>query len=210
MEDAGFVVGVTTIEETKLRLCHRGEVEHEFPDLWFGTAVNITHRSGQSVWPVSLLRLTNRFDITLCGIDTQAGPFPYTVEIVAPEEGAYDYRNYPLTPGRLVYRPYLSEHDTEFRINTMRLFENEKERYSLVIRNGETGDELWSCDLIRLLKNAKPENRPDGTTLPLQEYLDRRGEWEIVILYDDMTDDGFVATRILVNGWIVWEYGMDI
>ncbi len=214
MNGAGFIAGVTTIEEAELRLLHTGTVVHEFPDLWFGPAVDIACRAGRSVWPVSLLRETNRFHITLGSTGPRTHASPCTVEIAAPEEGAYDYRNYPLTPGLLLYRPYyISNHDgssTNAVINTMRLFESERGGYRLVVRDGETGDKLWDYDLIRLLEGSKPASRPDGTALPLQEYLDRRGEWEVEILYDDTPDDGFVAARVSVNGWIVWEYGMGI
>ena len=213
MEDNDFVAGVTTMEEVKLWLCHKGGVAHNFPDLWFGSAVEIDYRADRSVWPVSLLRVTNRFNITLLGLDQRAAAQSLTVEIVAPEDGVYDYRNCPLTSGRLVYRPGRMSLDggaANVRINTMRLFEYEKEGCQLVVRDGNTGDELWSHDLIGLLANAKPAKRPDGTALSLQEYLDRRGEWDIVIIYNNLSVNGFVATRVIVNGWIVWEHGVNM
>ncbi len=213
MDDAGFVAGTTTMEEVKLWLLHKGEVAYNFPDLWYGKAVGIDYRADLAVWPVHLLRVTNNFDVTLLATGQRAAARSFTVEIVAPEEAAYDYRNCPLTPGRLVYRPWRMDLDggsSNAGINTMRLFEYEEEGYRLVVRDGDAGNELWSHGLIGLLANAKPAKRPDGTALPLQEYLDRRGEWEIVIIYNGAASGGFVATRVVVNGWIVWEHDMEI
>lgn len=218
-DGTGMVPGVTTVEQVRLWLAHEGTVGHELPGLWFGT-VDIPYRANLSVWRVPLVRETNRFDIT---VQQPVAAPPCTVEIIAPEAGAYDHRNYPLTNESVVYKPYYLSSETGMsqqgddvrltaaKINTMRLLESVENGYRLVVRNAETGDEIWAHDLIALLAETKPANRPDGTPLPLQEYLDREGEWEItIILGGRKQGDGFTALRVIVNGWIVWEHGVGV
>ena len=58
---------------------------------------------------------------------------------------------------------------------------------------------------------GKPMLRPDGSTLPVQEFLDRQSEWRLVILYKEGENpSGFVALSIEVNGWIVWRNDIEV
>lgn len=222
MNGFDFIPGITSIEQAKLSMDFYGRVAHEFPHLWFATTTEICYLADLSVWPVYLIRETNKFRITLrhtaaSGQSNLREPaHPYTVEIVAPETGAYNYRNNPIVWENRTYRPYeqVSGSDepepgilyqTVSKINTMRLLEDERNGYKLLVRDVETGYELMNFDLITLLEYSKPDNRPDGTRLPLQEYLDRRGEWEIVIVHN-----AFTALRVIINGWIVWKHNMEV
>ncbi|MDR2936019.1 MAG: FimB/Mfa2 family fimbrial subunit [Rikenellaceae bacterium] len=234
-----FVPGETTIDQAVSALKHSGAVSHEFPHFYFGPAVEVAYNADLSVYRVPLIRQTNRFSVVLqtqltdVPQGTVQGPFTprHTVEIVAPEAGAYDWLNNPTDPRGLVYRPWslLSRLDftekgvlleTAAKINTMRLLENEWNGYRIIVRDIAGGNELYSNDLLSLLAASKPNKRPDGTELPRSEYFDREGDWLIVIVYknggnsqypDPVDPDGaFVALRIMINGWIVWQTGMDV
>jgi hypothetical protein len=218
------VAGVTAIGDVSLALLHEGEVSYEFPHLFFGSTVDINYRADNSVWPVPLIRQTNRFNIALQtaapagGVQGPVDPV-HTVEILAPEAGAYDHRNEPRVERSMVYRPcsLMSNIDgarqlTGAKINTARLLENLGDGYRIVVRDTQSGEELWSDDLLALLAATKPASRPDGSALPLAEYLDRECDWNIVIVYKTGNDPdrGFSALKIVINGWIVWEHGVEI
>ncbi len=220
--DMDFVPGVTTIREVKLSLKHEA-ASHYFPDLWFGTSMEVRYRGDRSLWQIPLIRQTNRFDIALqhSGTSPAADLSSHTVQIVAPEAGAYDYLNHPLIQQPRVYRPYHISFAPEMidsraasrlnaKINTMRLLAFERSGYRLAVLDAQTDRELWSYPLLALLENTKPSRRPDGSSLPLQEYLDRQGKWSIVIVYNGTPESSFAALRVIVNGWIVWEDEMGI
>uniref|UniRef100_S0DG38 Fimbrillin-A associated anchor proteins Mfa1 and Mfa2 n=1 Tax=termite gut metagenome TaxID=433724 RepID=S0DG38_9ZZZZ len=229
MNGGEFVPGVTTVEQVKLALNFKNAVTHEFPHLWFGQVTDVCYAADMSVWPIPVMRLTNKFHIALQhtvalpqnGSTRTTDESPYTVEIVTPESGAYDHNHNPLVREKLTHRPYYrtssietsetgAVHVAANKINTMRLLEGEQGGYKLTVRNTETGDEIWTGDLLTLLAHTKPANRPDGTTLPLQEYFDRESDWNIVIVHNVTADKGFAAMKIIVNGWIVWETGMGV
>ena len=215
------VAGVTTIRQVKLAPVHSGITAHEFPDLWFGRVFDFTYRPDANVRRVYLIRQTNRFNIILLHSDAEihAPAYPIVMEIAAPEAGVYDYRNRPLVRKTAIYRPYYESVVTDnpvrggamtARINTMRLLTSERKGYSLVVRNEITGAILRRYDLLALLANSKPENRHDGTPLPLDEYLDREGVWNIVIIHGGGVNDSFIATRIIVNDRTVWENDVNV
>lgn len=211
--------GVTTLEEVQLALRRSSNtVSHEFPHLWFGKAIEITYTGGlteSKVWVVDLVRNTNNFTIVLSSTDsgsgTRAEEVPYTFEIVTPEAAIYDSDNSPLRRTMTTYTPHTLTPGTEEgslsvgHLNTVRLFHRNVGNYRLVIRDIKTQEEVWNYDLMVLLENTKP-SRPDGTILPMQEYLDRQGEWHLVILHrgGPGSDDAFLAIAVQVNGWIFW------
>lgn len=212
--------GVTTLEEVQLALRRSSNtVSHEFPHVWFGEAIEITYTGGMTeskVWLVSLVRETNNFTIALSSTvsgsrATRAEEVPYTFEIVTPEAAIYGYDNSPLRRTTTTYVPHTLTPGTEEGslsvgyLNTVRLFYRNVGNYRLVIRDTKTQEEVWNYDLMVLLENTKPA-KPDGTTLPMQEYLDRQGEWHLVILHrgGPGSDDAFLAIAVQVNGWILW------
>lgn len=228
-----LVPGVTTLEQVMMALKYEEEVAHEFPHVWFGPSMEIDYRADLRVWPVPLIRQTNKFFLALerdvknsTRAETDA-PL-YTFEITAPESGAYDHTNNSLVNESLLYRPHSLQSDVEpyedgefhhtiGKLNTMRLLSDHEGDYTLAVKDNETGEELWSHDLIDLLSMTNDRRSDDGTLLPLQEYLDRQGEWEIIIVHNGTRrpepgggTDGFVALQILVNGWIVWENDVEI
>lgn len=180
----------------------------DFPDLYFGVPVEVAVGADRAVCRVPLVRQTNRFDVALQTPSTRGQTPLHTVSIDAPDGGAYDCHNNPAGRCRVTYTPHTlrtANGRTEAHLNTMRLAENDPDGYRIAVRSVADGRELWSGDLIGLLAATKPAARPDGTPLPLAEYLDRRSDWNVVIVYN-----GRSAVRwIEVNGWIVWKQGMD-
>lgn len=219
-----LIPGVTTLEEVTLFLQRTaGTISHEFPHLWFGKSTSIRYQGNASVWPVYLVRNTNRFHVMLESKDDMAQLHPetppYTFEIITPEGARYGYDNAPLVRESVTYKPYSlkpgnkPENMATGKLNTMRLFTNYTDGYKIIVRKTDSREEVWSYDLIELLAKTKPSTRPDGTTLPLQEYLDRQGEWNIVILYhgaNPNNNEAFLAVAIEVNGWIIWLNDIEI
>ena len=55
---------------------------------------------------------------------------------------------------------------------------------------------------MEFLKRIKPGMRPDGSPLPMQEFLDRQSVWELEVRCKVV--NGFVAISVKVNGLIIW------
>lgn len=218
--------GVTTIEEVQLALRRTAnEVSHEFPGLWLGTPVQIEYKGNNRVWPVQLIKDTNRFYITLTNIDHNGDTEPesgarYTFEIETDDGAVYGNDNAPQLKETITYKPYYLQPGAEpeiisvARINTMRLLKDTQYKYSFIIRDVKTGNEVWRYDLITLLSYTKPDLRPDGTALPLQEYLDRQSEWNIVLLYREgeapSGNKGFLGIGLAVADWIFWLNDINV
>ncbi|MDR2970276.1 MAG: FimB/Mfa2 family fimbrial subunit [Tannerellaceae bacterium] len=232
-----LVAGVTTMEEVLLSL-DTAQASREFDHLFFGPAVDVTFKADLSTWKVPLIRTTNRFHIrffyyepTAEGTRADVDPI-HTVAIVAPESGAYDRTHSPVNHTLLTYSPYLLQSTLEYnerndameratfaKINTMRLLRG-LEGYRLSVRDITTNREVWHRDLLSMIAGSEVRPiRPDGTSLPMDEYLDREGDWYIDIRYefrvqqpdpDSDTGESFVALMIRVNNWIIWDTGVNI
>ena len=211
----------TTLGEVRIAL-ERTEntVSHEFSPLWVSRSITVENRSDLSVWPVGFVKNTNRFDIVLADADGKAnvpeGNPLFTFEIVTPEGAVYGHDNAPLTQEEVVYKPYYLAAGTKpeellvAQINTARLIADNG--YRFIIRNTQTGNIMWEHDLMGLLKYLKPNIRPDGTELPMQEFLDRESFWRLVILYretPDETNEGYMAVALQIGPWIVWFNDID-
>ena len=237
-----FVKGVTTIEDVKHELQYDDpdRIDHEFPHLWFGEPVEIDYKANLSVWPVPVIRQTNNFSVsythTLIETTTEvpnggktraATDTPlHTVSIITPESGSYDYINDPLAHDPATYYHYSAASDiqdvengevkqTISNLNTMRLFAGHPDGYTLAIHENETGGLVWQADLIELLSRTR-----DG--MPIQEYLDRVGEWNIVIEMTTTKEkevippppppmrSDYISLRLIVNNWVLWDTGIGI
>lgn len=216
--------GITTIEEVQLALRHDSdEISHEFSNVWFGYPITVEYEADLSLWPLYLIKNTNRFNLVLTytGDSRQAirnDGVVYTFEIHAPEEGVYSWINSAIDMNPIIYMPF-EEHVegepgslSESHINTCRLFSGEDYDYRLKIKDTRTQEVLWEQDLIFLLSKTKPPSRPDGTVLPLQEYLDRQSDWNLVVLYSEVAggQGGFTAVKVWINGWLVWEHDIEV
>ena len=214
INNSPLVPGTFNLEEIKVMLKRNSSVVNdEFPDLWLGKSIVITHDNQARTWPVQLIKETNVFNISLIE-DTQRAAQLYSFEIITPEGAVYSWENSPLLNETLTYTPYdITVHDDgaeTAHIKTCRLFDTGQ--YKIVIRNRNTSELVWEYDLIKMLKYSKPASRPDGSALPAQEYLDRQSTWNLVIRHKGgVNEDGdaFVALAVEINGWILWLNNVD-
>lgn len=220
-----LVPGQTSLDEVIFglkRLSNR--VNTEFPHLYFGDAIEVDYSrtlTTNTVYPVYLIRDTNKFVLRLVNMDGDYSGPPndtpyYTFEITTPEGAVYDSHNEPVEPGSPVtYLPYALDHGEDAKypavgyLNTCRLFDRSGFDYKLIVRETASGVQAWSFDLMILLKATQPAY----PLITFQEYLDRRGEWELIIYYrgGEGGQNAFIAFAIRVNGWIVWinDIGID-
>ncbi len=206
-----------TLRQATLSLMEGAPPDRRLPDVWLGPATGFRHGADAGVCRVALVRETNHFDITLTWMDQGDLPTTITSLIVAPEAGVYDCRNRPATTSRTGYAPYRRTVESRAVVSlataTMRLIENLPGGYYLEVRDEACegdGSTIWSHNLLALLEDTKPATRPDGSPLPMQEYLDRRGEWDIEIHLAPGPGDNPLVTTVAVNGWIVWTHGVDV
>lgn len=215
-----LIPGQTQLEDIRLSLVRGSEiVSHEFPPVWIGVTQDIRYQADLSVYQIPLVKETNHFDLVLAraeespkvAADTEN--VPYTFEIVTPEGAVYGHDNRPKRKETVTFRPYLLtagggvDELSEAHINSNRLLYMKDYDYRLIVRSTSTGKVLWDYDLMYLLEHTKPASRPDGSLLPMQEYLDRQSEWHIVVLYKEEPGGdpgGFIAVKVIVNDWIIW------
>ena len=225
LNDMSLEPGAVTLDKIKVALLRNSTVvEDEFPCLWFGESIVVTHDNKPKTCDVSLVRNTNMFNMTLV---RQAPAEPtvqpgfedthaYLFELVTPEGAVYSWNNSPLSYESVTYKPHTVDIADDgirtSRAKTCRLFDTDQ--YRLVVRNKKTLKTVWEYDLIKLLKYSKPSSRPDGTTLPAQEYLDRQNTWNLVVRHtgggDDEEYDAFTAVAVEINGWILWLHNEDL
>ena len=221
--NSSLTQGTSNLEEMKITLKRNSSVVNdEFPDLWFGKNIVITHDNQARIWPVQLIKDTNIFNLSLIEQNQnseseeyiQRAAQSYSFEIIIPEGAVYSWENTPLSNEIITYTPYdVTVHDDGVetaRIKTCRLFDSDQ--YKIVIRNSNTSEVVWEYDLIKLIKYSKPSSRPDGSALPVQEYLDRQSTWNLVIRHKGGVDedgDAFVALAVEINGWILWLNNID-
>ena len=223
IEGKDLTPGKTTLEEVQIALKQDEQtISYEFEPLWISRIVEIDYRADLAVFPVYLVKDTKRFYLEIISQEGEESirndNQKYTFEIVAPEGTVYGYDNAPRSKETVLYTPYwsLTESKTDVlsasRLNTMRLLYTQGD-HRIIVRNVQTGASLWNYDLMKLLEHTKPEKRPDGTELTMQEYLDRQSEWNIGILYKEISgnkDAEFTAIAIKINGWIIWLNDIDI
>ena len=216
-----MVPGTTTLQQTVVSLKREtGVVNFDFQHLYFGEVVEVNHlpsNVGHEVYPVNLIRDTNRFNIALMGYEgDEVNKMQYTFEIQAPESAAYSWENEPTNQGPVTYIPYdvgpgeISDVIVSARLNTMRLLNRSGWSYKFIIRNADTGSELWSYNLMTLLSIARPTSRYDGTDLPFQEYLDRQSEWNLIFSIVEKPEGGFLQIGLVVGTWIYWLHDVEI
>jgi len=136
---------------------------------------------------------------------------PYTFDIVTPEGAVYKPGHEPANTEQVTYTPYQlrpgQEADELCRatLNTVRLIQSDAYPYHIRILNTTDGSVFWDYDLIDLISRVKPD-KPDGSELPLQEYLDRESEWNITLV----KGGAYISVGIKVNDWITWIYNIGL
>ena len=224
LDNAGreLVPGTTTLQQLTVALKRASDVvDFEFQHLYFSEVVKVDHlpsNTDHKVYPVNLIRNTNRFNIALMKYgEGQKNGTQYTFEIQAPESATYSWENEPTHQGPVHYVPhYTGQGETSdvfvsARLNTMRLFNRDGWDYQFIIKNADTGAKIWSYDLMKLLSIARPTSRHDGTELPFQEYLDRQSEWNLIFTVTEKPGGGeFIQIGLVVGTWIYWLHGIEI
>ena len=216
-----LVPGTTTLQQVIVILKRETDVvDFEFQHLYFGEVVEVDHlpsNASHKVYPVNLIRDTNRFNIALMGQgEDEADGTQYTFEIQAPENAAYSWENEPTGQGPVTYVPYhtgpgeIPDVIVSARLNTLRLLNRNGWDYKFIIRNADTGAEVWSYNLMTLLSIARPTSRYDGTELPFQEYLDRQSEWNLIFTVVENPGGGFLQIGLVVGTWIYWLHGIEV
>ena len=196
-------------------------VSHEFFPLWIGKTIKVDYKADREVYLGSLVKNTNHFHVLLAevgGSSTGRADRPvFTFEILTPEGAVYGHDNAPRVQVPVTYMPYSLEVGegpevlSEGHVNTARLLYDDDYAYKLIVYDTRTGLRVWDYDLMKLLESRKPILRPDGSALPMPEFLDRQSEWRMVILYKEGENpSGFVALSIEVNGWIVWRNDIEV
>lgn len=223
-DDIGLdlIPGTTTLKQVAVALKRESDiVDFEFSHLYFGSVVEVNHlpsNADHKVFPVNLMRNTNRFNIALMRYgETKATGTQYTFEIEAPENAAYSHENEPTDRGPVTYATHYTgpgetpEVLVSARLNTMRLFNRAGWNYRFVIKNVDTGKEVWSYDLMKLLSIARPTVGHDGSELSFQEYLDRQSEWNLAFTVNENPEGGpFLQIGLVVGPWIYWLHDMEI
>ncbi|MDL2319652.1 FimB/Mfa2 family fimbrial subunit [Alistipes sp. OttesenSCG-928-B03] len=234
-----FVPNVTTIEEATLRLKRKSNIhDGEFEPLWFGEEVVVKYLPEQiedKVYDVDLIKDTNVFNFVLYRQDAPNGEIPtydgrpngmvppYTFEIVTPEGAVYGHNNEPITTESLRYTAYkLSPGVTENSyavgsVNTVRLMDayvkGQDSGYRLVVRNRRTLKEAWNIDLMELLTEMN-WGYDQYRFADMQEFLDRKSVWDIIIRHQgggpDEEHDAFIGLAIQIGPWIKWYTDMPL
>ena len=216
-----LVPGTTTLQQVIVILKRETDVvDFEFQHLYFGEVVEVDHlpsNTSHKVYPVNLIRDTNRFNIALMGQgEDEVDGTQYTFEIQAPENAVYSWENEPTGQGPVTYVPYhtgpgeIPDVIVSARLNTLRLLNRNGWDYKFIIRNADTGAEVWSYNLMTLLSIARPTSRYDGTELPFQEYLDRQSEWNLIFTVVENPGGGFLQIGLVVGTWIYWLHGIEV
>ena len=216
-----LVPGTTTLQQVIVILKRETDVvDFEFQHLYFGEVVEVDHlpsNTSHKVYPVNLIRDTNRFNIALMGQgEDEADGTQYTFEIQVPENAAYSWENEPTGQGPVTYVPYhtgpgeIPDVIVSARLNTLRLLNRNGWDYKFIIKNADTGAEVWSYNLMTLLSIARPTSRYDGTELPFQEYLDRQSEWNLIFTVVENPGGGFLQIGLVVGTWIYWLHGIEV
>ena len=216
--------GVSTYEELKCRMDRAysraadgsAYINTELTGLWHGEIPkqNFASRAAMvQTAEVSLVKNTNKIRIILQqmnGIAINVENFEFKI---TDDNGYMNYDNMLLDDEILTYYPYFhADGSTAFgddikveegdgisvaiaQLTVGRLVADQNPR--LRITNRETGEEVLSVALIRLLALTEAE----GHEMTLQEYLDRQDEYSLVFFLDEGMH--WINTQIVINDWIV-------
>lgn len=205
------VAGKSTLEDLTVKMKREESLIHNkvLEPLWYGEiqTVNFTGKQEQTE-TVRLIKVTNKFRFILqkSGPGEELDMNDCLFEIRA-DNGYYDWNNDLLDDDMISYQPYHLEKVEDVGIvaemNTMRLLEHKK--VYLTLTRKSDSKELMKVDLIPYLLLTKME----GHNIPAQEYLDRQSEYAIVFFYNPELLN-FLSTKIMINGWTIWQKGEDL
>lgn len=198
-----------SIEKLTLIFAPNHYISNEGIDpIWYsGPAITTFAEDGGFAQTVNLIRDTN--DITF-KLKDRAGktldPTQYEVKIQSPN-GGYDYRNNYLSNNPILTHfphSYLGDVDHSSLFRMMRLVDGDNALLSIIEKKTGRVVSIGSQTSINLI-DFFAETVPND--MSLQEYLDRRYEWDITLNIDT---DSYLAVCINVNGWIKWFDKVDM
>ena len=206
--------GVTnSLNDFKLQLAEltQKEISQDLPDLWYGRLRSTVEVN--KVDTISLIKNTNTILVAFQLLSNAQSTITldkddYRVWVES-ADGVYDSYNTP--SGAVIdYKPYYSENnETGFvlELNTLRLMANTNSY--LVVERASDGKELLRLDLIEYFNIIRLK---EYSKMPLQEYLDRQDEYELIFIFGGKvgSDDMFNSISLIINDWIIREDGSII
>jgi len=201
--NGGNVLTEINLTDFTLRLTELtgGETSQNLPNLFFGRLT--TTVTTNKVDEISLIKNTKTITLTMLplsgqGAGTVLDKGNYKIWVESPD-GVYDNNNNP-SGGTMKYRPYFGENNSNggfsVKLNTLRLMANATN--TLVIETSY-GEPLLRLNLNTIIDEIRMNSH---NNLPLQEFLDRQDEYNIVI--NGVVDDSmFSSISLTVNGWLI-------
>ena len=203
----------TTLNNFKLQLTElaQEETSQDLPDLWYGRLRSTVEVN--KVDTISLIKDSKTILVAFQLLSNVQSTITldkddYRVWIES-ADGVYDSNNNP--SGTVIdYKPYHSENnETGFvlELNTLRLMANTNSY--LVVSRATDGKELLRLNLIEYFNIIRLK---EYSRMPLQEYLDRQDEYELIFIFGGKvgSDDMFNSISLIINDWIIREDGSII
>lgn len=206
-----MIIGVSTMSDMILKLKpSSNNVDVELDPLWWGAPIDFAY-SGDShqVEIIDLLKNTNVINVNI-HYDLAHTPDSLSdinVSVNA-SNGAYLFDNSFTDPKPIKYVPYYKTRITKadetfsYALSTLRIVKGQNVKLS-IIDEPKNANLLPFTDmnLIPLLLMTKPDGIGD------QEYLDREDTWNLDLY---LTENGYAATSIMINGWTVWTQDTEL
>lgn len=197
--------------QLRLRLDGTQTVYDKSPEaLWHGIHEHFTvDETAPSLAVVPLVKDVNRFRVLIQSADEKPlSAEDYSLAIKA-ANSIYDYRNRPTDSLMLEYRPYIMKEAfidsrTALAANTallaemgtLRLTTDRSSRF--VVHNRKTGRDIFNIDLLKYLEMMRLDKYKD---MPLQEYLDREKNYQIILLIGRDSNNAEVVLSLQINTW---------
>lgn len=219
--------GQSTMEDvTKILTTTTGTLcSRELPCMMYGKVfTGDAQRSGiaygNEVTTVSMMKNTNRVRIALQAksngipVPLDKDEFSYRITVA---NGSYNYLNRSASDAEVVYQPYLTEENTSLgavaaELSLLRFWDNAP--LHLEIIHSPAGGAPYTLldvdfkDYIELLRFAKYQD------MPLQEFMDRQDEYELLlILTDGSVTPGmakWICADVSINEFFLRLQGEDL
>lgn len=161
---------------------------------------------------VSLVRNTNDITIGITRGNNPVDASKYDIQLIT-ANNFYDYKNNVGESSKnIIYHSCsVEEEDSktalQTRLHTLRFIKDADMTFSITEKaSGKTIDigGKTTINLIDYLLMSKPE------MMGVQEYLDRKYEWDINIRIGDKEENGYIALSITINNWTYWFQPTDM
>jgi len=210
-----MVAGKSTIHDLELALSDiTNTVDHSLEPLWHGNLAFKTRAviARNDTTTIPLVKNTNTVRIILQSLDSKltVDVDDFSFALIANNQNCNAF-NETTGVDPWTYVPHYTNNDADAgaiaELHTMRMLSDRENR--LTIKNKIDGSSLLDVNLnmyINALKLQKYKN------MPLQEYMDREDEYNVVVFLTKEKPSGrWIAGKITINSWIVREQdGTDI